>query len=128
MTSRCLEIGLAFLTTYLGFRSGADWCQKVALNFLAQSGPPNLVRNIPHHTINEWHILDIISFLVYMANSKLKNFYKGQFNITKVKYQYFSPNDTMLWYRLEDFNSAECGLVYGAFLLVIYSICPFAVA
>ncbi len=26
---------------------------------------------------------------------------------------------------LEDFNSAECGL-YGAFLLVIYSICPFA--
>ncbi len=27
---------------------------------LAQSGPPNPVRNTLHHTINQWHILDII--------------------------------------------------------------------
>ncbi len=27
---------------------------------LAQSGPPNPVRNTLHHTTNQWHILDII--------------------------------------------------------------------
>ncbi len=36
--------------------AGADWGQKVVLDFLAQSGPPNPVRNTPHHTINDWHI------------------------------------------------------------------------
>ncbi len=28
-------------------------------------GPPNPVRNTPHHTINEWHILDIVFSGVY---------------------------------------------------------------
>ncbi len=40
---------------------------------------------------------------------QILNNLKGQFNITKVDY-IISPYDTMLWYRLEDLNSAECGL------------------
>ncbi len=31
-----------------------------------------------------------------------------------------SPYGTMLWYHLEDLNSAECGLFLWAFLLVIH--------
>ncbi len=50
--------------------SGADWGQKVVLDFLVQSGPPNPVRNTPHHkwVAYSWH--NNLSFLVYMANSK----------------------------------------------------------
>ncbi len=50
--------------------SGADWGQKVALDFLVKSGPPKLVRNTPHHkwVAYFWHYN--LSFLVYMANSK----------------------------------------------------------
>ncbi len=44
---------------------GVDWGQKVAMDFLAQAGPPNLVRSILHHTINELHFLDIIICLFW---------------------------------------------------------------
>ncbi len=63
-----------------------------------------------------------------MANSELRISTRDSLISLKLNTNIISPNDTMLWYRLEDFNSAECGLLYGAFLLVIYSICPFAVA
>ncbi len=105
--------------------TGADWGQKLALDFLPKA---NLVRNtLPHHkwVAYSWHYN--WSFLVYMANSKtfFYNFYDGQFNITKVKYQYYQS----IWHNTlvssEDLNSTE--LFLWAFLLVIiYSICPFA--
>ncbi len=31
----------------------------------------------------------------------------------KLNTDIISPYDTMLWYRLEDLNSAECGLLWG---------------
>ncbi len=38
-----------FLTKMKVIQEGADWGQKVALDFLAQSGPPNPIHNTPHH-------------------------------------------------------------------------------
>ncbi len=41
-------------------RTGADQSVRVSVR-----GGPNPVRNTPHHTINEWHILDIIICLFW---------------------------------------------------------------
>ncbi len=106
--------------------TGADWGQKLALDFLPKA---NLVGNTLHHTINESHILDVIIGLFWciwqIVNFFFNNFYDGQFNITKVKYQYYQS----IWHNTlvspEDLNSTE--LFLWAFLFVIiYSICPFA--
>ncbi len=55
----------------------------MALDFLAQSGPPNPVHKTPHHTINEWHILDIIICLFWCIWQIVNNckyfFYDGQY-------------------------------------------------
>ncbi len=49
---------------------GAYWGQNAALEFLAQSGPPNPV--FSHSTKNDWHnpLHYNLCFVVYMANSK----------------------------------------------------------
>ncbi len=48
-----------------------------------------------------------------MANSKsfLRIFTRDSLKALKLNSNSISSYDTMLWYRLEDLNSAECGLI-----------------
>ncbi len=42
-----------------------------------KSGPPNPVPNTPHHTINEWHILDIVFSGVWQIVNHCKEVLRG---------------------------------------------------
>ncbi len=102
---------------------GAYWGQNAALEFLAQSGPPNPVCS--HSTKNHWHnpLHYNLCFLVYMTNSKY--FLRiCKWDSPYVTYQTIWHIAQLLSKQTWVVPNADC--FHGAFLLVIYSMCLLA--
>ncbi len=74
---------------------GRTGAKKVALDFLAQSGPPNPVRNTPHHTINEWHILDVIICLFWCIWQIVNHFKEFFFFFVINNFLFFFTHNTI---------------------------------
>ncbi len=70
------------------------------------------------------YIIICLVWCIWQIVNHFKDFFTRDSLISlKLNTYIISSYDTMLWYRLEDLNSAECGLFFMVpFILVIYSI------